>query len=297
MRTEGSSGANHIEPDGTWSIGIYGGASLFQLTAAHGHANPVITGESVSDVPAKFVADPFMIRSNGIWNMFFEVLNQQTDKGEIGLALSRNGVDWKYQEIILSEQFHLSYPSVFEWDGDYYMIPETLSAKEVRLYKAHDFPRGWAYVGTLVAGDCADPSIFRFDDRWWMFACSTPYQHDTLRLYFAEDLTGPWGEHPASPIVEGNKGKARPAGKVLVLDDGIIRFAQECTAQYGTRVRAFEIFDLTTESYVEREHPNSPILSATGGRCWNALRMHHIDAHQLSDGQWIACVDGYGDKG
>ena len=238
-----------------------------------------------------------MILRDDIWYMFFEVLNQQTDKGEIGLAISRNGLDWKYEQIILREPFHLSYPSVFEWDGDYYMIPETLEARAVRLYKADDFPRRWTYVGALVAGDWADPSIFRFDDRWWMFACSTPYQHDTVRLYFAEDLTGPWSEHPASPIVEGNKRKARSAGRVLVMDDGIIRFAQDCIPEYGTRVRAFEISELTTRTYVEKEHPSSPILSATGGRGWNGQRMHHVDAHLLSSGEWIACVDGYGDRG
>jgi hypothetical protein len=30
------------------------------------------------------------------------------------------------------------------------------------------------------------------------------------------------------------------------------------------------------------------------GAGWNGERMHHIDAHRLDDGSWIACVDGYG---
>src|SRR5437016_1587707 len=106
-----------------WSIGIYSGESPFHLDATQGLSNPVLTRESVNDVSARFVADPFMILVDDIWHMFFEVLNQQTNKGEIGLATSDTGHVWVYQQIVLTEQFHLSYPYVFEWDGEYYMTP------------------------------------------------------------------------------------------------------------------------------------------------------------------------------
>lgn len=285
-----------IRPDGTWSIGIYVGASLFDLAPAPGDVNPVITNESITDAPADFVADPFMVESHGIWNMFFEILNKRTGKGDIGLATSSNGLDWRYHQIVLSEPFHLSYPSIFECDGDHYMIPETLGAKAVRLYKAEEFPTRWSLVSEPFEGSCADPSIFQFEKRWWMFACSTPYEHRTLRLYFADELTGPWVEHPFSPIVENDAAKARPAGRVLVSNGQIIRFAQDCSSQYGGRVRAFEIIELSTETYAEKEHSRSPILSPNGGGGWNGRRMHHIDAHRLSKDHWIACVDGHGNR-
>jgi hypothetical protein len=243
-------------------------------------------------VPAEFVADPFMLRVAGVWHMFFEVLNRQTKKGEIGLARSDNGLDWTYRQIVLTEPFHLSYPYTFEWNNDFYMIPETLKAEAVCLYKADDFPTRWSRVGSLINAPCADPSIVRFDDKWWLFACSAPYQHDVLRLYFAEDLTGPWTEHPASPIVKGNRQSARPAGRLLEMDDKLIRFAQDCLPTYGSGVRAFEISELTTGSYVEKESQHSPVLKA-GGDGWNGLRMHHLDPHQIAPGQWIACVDGF----
>jgi hypothetical protein len=98
-------------------------------------------------------------------------------------------------------------------------------------------------------------------------------------------------EHPASPLIEDNARKARPGGRVLVLDDKIIRFTQDCVPHYGTQVRAFEISELTTRSYLETEHPNSPILSPSGAG-WNETGMHHIDAHLLAGGKWLACVDG-----
>ncbi|MBC8031780.1 MAG: hypothetical protein H7Z16_16980 [Pyrinomonadaceae bacterium] len=274
-----------------WSIAIYVGESPFCLKPAPGIVNPVLTRDNVSDVAAKFVADPFMHKVGGCWHMFFEVMNQQTQKGEIGLATSVDGLDWAYQQIVLAEAFHLSYPYVFERKNEQYMIPETRRAEAVRLYKADPFPTHWSFVGSLIEGNCADPSIFRFWDRWWMFTCSAPFEHDVLRLYFADDLMGPWIEHPSSPVVESDKRSARPAGRVLVSDNGVIRFAQDCVNRYGNHVRAFEILELTTTSYAEREHPGSPILKASGGG-WNAVGMHHIDAHPQPQGGWIACVDG-----
>lgn len=274
-----------------WSIGIYAGASPFHLAPLDGVRNPVLTPHDVRDLPAAFVADPFMIPAHDIWYMFFEVMHQQTGRGEIGLATSHEGLSWTYQQIVLTESFHLSYPYVFEWDGGYYMVPETLEAGEIRLYRAQSFPTDWVCLGPLIKGEWADPSIFRFDDRWWMFACSTPHQHDQVHLYFADELLGPWREHPRSPIVESNKQNARPAGRVIVVDGKIVRFSQDCIPNYGTRVRAFEISRLTTTDYEEAEYHNNPVLTASG-HGWNGERMHHLDPHRLPDGQWIACVDG-----
>ena len=272
-----------------WSIGIYSGASPYQLAPAK--LNPVLRNTDVTDIPAEFVADPFMILRNGRWHMFFEAMNRETGKGEIALAVSDDAFSWNYQQSVIKEPFHLSYPYVFEWQDEYYMVPETLGAGAVCLYKADDFPARWSRQGKLIDGSHADPSILRFDDLWWLFTCSTPFQHDVLRLYFARDLDGPWKEHPRSPIVRKDKCRARPAGRMLQLDDRVIRFAQDCVPQYGTRVRAFEISELTREHYLEVERKD-PILTP-GKHGWNESGMHHIDAQRNGDGAWIACVDGF----
>lgn len=54
-----------------------------------------------------------MVCQDGRWYMFFEVMNQDSDRGEIGLALSDDGIHWEYSQIVLVEPFHLSYPHVF----------------------------------------------------------------------------------------------------------------------------------------------------------------------------------------
>jgi len=278
-----------------FAIGIFMGTSPFDLVHSDSPPNPVLTYKDVSDVRASFVADPFMVHVDATWYMFFEVMNLSNRKGEIGLALSENGTAWRYQEIILTESFHLSYPYVFQSEGVYYMIPETHKSSSVRLYRAKNFPYRWSFVQTLLSGGYfGDSSIFPHRNRWWMFSeTNSEGKNDTLRLYFADKLTGPWHEHPKSPVIQGNPHIARPAGRVLVSADRILRFTQDCFPRYGMQVRAFEIVDLTTRSYEEKEVSDNPILGKGNAGAWNEAGMHHIDPHQVGENKWIACVDGH----
>lgn len=275
-----------------WSIGIYTGDSPLHLSSPSDIQNPVLTYKEISDIPAAFVADPFMIVEQGIWYMFFEVMNRETIFGEIGLAVSNDGLHWEYRQIVLKEDYHLSYPYIFKREDDYYMIPETLTPNCIRLYRAVSFPTQWSCVGSLINGRYADASILRFNGKWWLFACPSPSKNDMLRLYFSDDLMGPWQEHPKSPIVEENPQIARPGGRLMLWNDKLIRYAQDCYPNYGTQVRAFEIKTLTPTDYSEEEFSESPIIS-TGNAGWNNTGMHHIDPYPTPQGRWIASVDGY----
>jgi hypothetical protein len=174
------------------------------------------------------------------------------------------------------------------------MIPESHQSGSIRLYKALEFPTRWSFVGVLLGGPYfADASVFRHGGKWWLFADTSPgINHDTLCLYHADDLMGPWLEHCKSPIIAGDARIARPAGRVLVAGDRIVRYTQNCVPYYGTEVRAFEITKLTTADYEEREIDQNPVLTFSGIG-WNACGMHHIDPHCIDGNHWIASVDGW----
>lgn len=282
-------GIPFVENSTEWSIGIYVGDSLFSLAPSKTIENPVLTARDVTDVSADFVTDPFMVRENSTWYMFFEVMNRLTHQGDIGCAISSDGFNWVYQQIVLDEPFELSYPYVFKCENEYYMVPESRQANSIRLYKAIDFPTRWLLAGTLLDGSYLDPSVFHYEARWWIFAGSG--HCDTLHLFYADDLVGPWAEHPQSPIIMGDANIARPGGRVLIRDR-IVRYAQDDDPTYGNQVRAFEVTTLTTESYEERE-ATKPIVLKASGTGWNAAGMHNIDPHQIGENRWIACVDGY----
>lgn len=277
---------------GEWSIGMYLGDSLIDLCPGKRAPSPVLTAADVSDVPAEFVADPFMVREGDTWYMFFEVMNSSTGQGEIGLAESGNGFAWTYRQIVLAEPFHLSYPYTFKWQDDCYMIPEAGATQTVRLYKADPFPARWRFIGDLVKGrNFADASVVHYNNVWWLFA-SNP-ECDTLWLFSSDRLTGPYAEHPKSPLIQGDKTRARPGGRIVESGGSLIRFAQDDYPRYGRQVRAFEITVLTADAYEERELPGSPVVRWTG-LGWNARAMHHIDPHRIDGDRWIAAVDGFG---
>jgi len=277
-----------------FSIGIYQGKDLFSLNAANNVINPVLSANDIKGVPAASVADPFVILTNQKRYMFFEVYNKINRRGEIGLATSQDGFKWSYECIVLREPFHLSYPYVFNWENNFFMIPESM-CNGIKLYKAKQFPHKWEFISLLFDGDgFVDSSIFCFKEKWWLFTAKSQKTSNpkTLYLFWADKPTGPWREHLKSPIVELNDNISRPAGKVILINGRPIRFAQDGMPEYGSNIRAFEILELSSKKYIEREIWAEPIVSG-GDKPWNAGGMHHIDAHFEPGGNLIAYVDGW----
>lgn len=277
-----------------WTIGIFSGDSPFSLSSSFWTRNPVLTAQDVTDVPAKFVADPFLLKEDSTWYLFFEVYNFATEQGDLAVAIGDGYRRWEYQQLILDEPFHLSYPYVFEWEGEHYLIPETFEAESIRLYRAAEFPTRWEFVTTLVEGrDYVDPSVAFHEDRWWLFAATT--SNDTLHLFHADDLEGPWMTHPLSPIVQGNRHSARPAGRILSHGGKLFRFANDVQPSRGwNQVWAFEITNLTPTEYEEVRVGDQPVLTPHG-RTWAKTAMHHVDPHQVGTDHWVASVDGFGE--
>lgn len=274
---------------GPWSIGIYTGVSPFELHDPEDISNPVLTAEDVTDVDAKFVADPFMTIKDGRFYLFFEVLNRANKQGDIGYAESENGKEWKYKNILINEPFHLSYPYVFEWDNNDYLILESHEDLSIRLYRATSFPAEWQFVKSIFNGEhYVDPSIFRYENVWWLFY--TNPLNDALNLYYADELMGEWMPHPMNPIIKLNKHIARPGGRVLVHEGRIYRFTQDTEPRYGIQVFAFEIEELSKTAYKEKIVSEKPVVTMSG-EGWNAYGMHHVDPHFMN-GQWMAAVDG-----
>ena len=273
-----------------YSIGIFTGISNIKISPVDS-INPVLRAGDVTDVKAVFVADPFMIKKESDIYMFFEVFNAKSRKGEIGLAKSDDWFNWQYEEIVLSEAFHLSYPYVFEWENDYYMVPETGKSGGVRLYKAIEFPKKWAYIDTIIQGGYLDASLLFHQEKWWLF---TSIGDDTLYLFFSDYLRGPWQQHPMNPLISGNPHLARPGGRVLVVDGQVIRIAQDDFPKYGLKVHAFQVTELSTETYKEKELVKT--LLGPSGNGWNARGMHHLDLHRISENQWVGCVDGWSES-
>ena len=220
------------------------------------------------------------------WYLFFEQKNVavQPARGELGVAESLDeGASWQYVgEVITDVHCHLSYPFVL-YDPQhavYILIPETHELREVRLYTATStaLPLGWKYQRSPLQGaayvDCSvvwQPS----DETWYIFVTVS----NSLQLFYTDDLLmGQWQLHPASPVYQQHRSYGRNAGRPVLFDGIVHRFAQEQTHFYGEGVRVMRINRLSHSRFEETE---MDFMQPTA-QSWPHNRLHHVDAVSVS---------------
>ena len=206
------------------------------------------------DVPFKEIkgekgywyADPLLFEYKGGLFLFCEAFNQKRQAGEI-CVFSHNGQEWVNPRIIISPNYHVSYPCVFEYNGECYMIPESQEAKCIEIYKAVVFPYKWVKVKNLLE-DCvvADPTVVKYDDKLFLLGYTgmKPYKLSIYRL----DINN-LNLQPIDEIVyDDNCG--RPAGRLIPYHNGFIRPSQDCRYIYGDSI-IWNNFELESGKFKE----------------------------------------------
>jgi len=201
-------------------------------------------------------ADPFVVWHQGVHHLFFEDLDRSRGKAQIATMTFTRENGWSKPQPALKRDYHLSYPFVFQYGSDFYMVPETAENGTVELYRAVSFPCEWEFVKVLLADIKArDTTLLQKDGRWWMFTCvqetveMSSWQE--LFLFWSEDLLdGSWRPHPLNPIVT-DAASARPAGKIFEVDGRLYRPSQNCGGCYGKSVKFNRIDELSESSYEE----------------------------------------------
>jgi len=197
-------------------------------------------------------ADPFLIKTSHGTYLFFENHRFPHKNANISLICKREAVKTGQTRIALRKPVHLSFPFLFEHDGDIFMIPEAWKTKKIALYKAIDFPLNWKEVSVLVDNvSGVDPILFKYGDRYWLAFTSREHGPDiNLFLYYASDITGPWSPHKRNPVKTDVR-SSRSAGNVFELVGDLIRPAQDCSQTYGGRISLNKIKRLTPEEFEE----------------------------------------------
>jgi len=268
-------------------ISIFEGSNIYDLMPRLN--NPVFTGDGVTDAQVSSVADPFLIKKGDKWYMFFEAYQWAIHKGVIAYAESEDDCyTWKYGKIILDKPWHQSFPCVFEYNGEYYMVPESKHSGSTWLHKAINFPEEWSDGKKILNIPLVDPVIFRKDGRWYMFGLD----RHSLLLFHSNNLETGWKEHPASPVIIGDKKYRRPGGGVYFNGKDYYRIAQDCESDYGVAIHIFKIIELNQTKYREIPVPDNYNLHA-GAEEWAKHGIHTLNIQQLDTNRIIAVVDGY----
>jgi hypothetical protein len=206
-----------------------------------------------------FWADPYPWSHQGIEAVFYEAYNFERELGEIHALQLSNDLRIEAKHLVLAGPRHFSYPFLFDWDGQPWMLVESAQSMALTLYRCEEFPARWVPHTTLLEGwRIVDATLHESDGRWWLFACvaETPFddegrEFNDLFLFHADSPLGPWLPHAANPIVSGVD-KARPAGQLFVDSGRLIRPNQDSGREYGHRMSFNEVTLLNEMDYEER---------------------------------------------
>nr|XP_017253562.1 PREDICTED: glycosyltransferase family protein 64 protein C5 isoform X2 [Daucus carota subsp. sativus] len=266
-----SSNGCQVDSEGSWSIGVFYGDSPF-------HLKP--------------------IESENTLFLFFETKNSITMQGDIAVARSTDkGATWQQLGIALDEDWHLSYPYVFNYNGQIYMMPESSKNGELCLYRAEHFPLEWTLEKVMLRRPLVDSVLFVHDGKYWILGSAIggigSKHNGRLEIWYSSSPLGPWKQHRKNPSYDTKfLMGARNGGRPFIYNGSLYRVGQDSGGTYGKRLRLFRIDKLTPTDFIEVEVPLGFEEQSKGRNAWNGARHHHLDVQQLSSGEWVGIMDG-----
>lgn len=132
--------------------------------------------------------------------------------------------------------------------------------------------------------EASDATVIQHDGHFWLFAATRDgggSWSDTLSIFYARDLLGPWLPHPRNPILV-DQASARPAGAMVVRNGRLWRPVQDCTNGYGTGIGLAEINRLDLDGFEQTVHA---VLRPDPA--WPGRRLHTLNRSGR-----LECIDG-----
>lgn len=234
----------------------------------------------------QWCADPFVYEANGEHYIFVEQYENDKDKGSIGYFIFENGIPVN-KGLLIENSYHMSYPDVFEYDGKYYMIPESSANSTVDLYVALEFPAKWKKVKSLITGQkYVDSTVYQDGDQYYLISYTMigGYEVHVFQLDMERQELRPLSKKRYERNV------ARPGGRLFVEDGKLIRPAQDCSRKYGEALILYQVDDLNRDGvFVEHE------VRRIGARELKVERSPER-VHQLTTDSLYEVVDVYKEK-
>lgn len=172
-----------------------------------------------------YYADPFLLERDGKTYVFFEEYDYK--KGRICYS---DIEEWS-PEPAIEEDHHLSFPSVFEYEGRLFMIPEALDTHAIPLYECVGNLNNWVFVKYLFQGGAFADPVFHKDETG-CYIYTTANDDNKLWILRSDSLFGEWtlfGEHY-------DKDGARSAGHLFDWGGILVRPTQDSRKGYGSAV-------------------------------------------------------------
>lgn len=114
-------------------------------------------------------ADPMVRHIRGKYYVFTEQFDLDEGKGKIAVSEIRNGKIGT-PKTILDEPFHLSFPNVFAFGQDYYMVPECSASHAIRIYKMGGSVEHWEEILSIPVDNCVDTAVLQQENGLYLIS-------------------------------------------------------------------------------------------------------------------------------
>jgi hypothetical protein len=222
-------------------------------------------------------ADPFLFSDGGKTYLFFEIYSRATH-GVIAYCEILGAGSCSEPRVVLEAEYHMSYPFVFRWGEDIYLIPETQENRTIELYRAVSFPDRWMLERVLMHDvDFADSTPYFDSGLCWLFTGrkgAGAKAISELHLFMAKSPLGPWQSHPQNPVVVGEH-CARPAGRLFRMGEHLVRPGQDSSRLYGEAMWLNRVDVLSPSEYRE-----SPLLRLDARSLPASCRTHTLNFNE-----------------
>lgn len=196
-------------------------------------------------------ADPFVISTDKDTYIFFEHYDYKKGKGRIEVV--KKSQKFKKFHLALEEDYHLSFPFVFEQNGQIYCLPEAHESERLNLYRFDERKMTLEQECVLLERIRAiDPVLIRRDGKWNLFFTRKDFPSVKLYRYVSEELKGEYKPFYGNPV-KVDCADTRMAGAFFTLDDHLFRPAQECCRYYGTAVCINRVEVMDDQGYSEKQ--------------------------------------------
>jgi hypothetical protein len=249
-------------------------------------------GEDLPNVPSKLevlenekemeLADPFIYINDGNKIVFAEEIDKLGKGRIVAMELSKRSE----KQVIIRSDFHMSYPFIFKWNDQIYLMPESSESSTLSIYKANKFPFEWVKEKDLFVGkQLVDATFIFYIDRYWMFACEKKYAssfNEELHIYYSDNPLGTWKQHHLNPV-KNDARNSRPAGGMVIHEGNLYRPVQDCSLSYGKCIHWMKVIQLSENEF---EEENVTSINPTWTRSLSAT-------HTINRYENFVVIDGY----
>lgn len=227
-------------------------------------------------------ADPFLWRYESKLYLFYERYDCRRGIGELAVREVNKDLTTGREYCILSRPYHLSFPHVFQYRGQLFLIPETSAHHSIEVYRAVSFPYQWELYKTIVSDISAVDTIVFSKQAEGIVLLTSFTQQDSCRvenwlLYLDKDFNFIKQEKYKDRSDYGN----RNAGQILQRGDHYLRVGQDCRGgEYG-RGLVFYQLNPTAETYAFSKEVADFIPIAT----------HYDGVHTYNESGTVQTID------